>query len=276
MTYLGGAMALFSSNLKKMQNELSNSNVDWGKLVALSSGRCDLSGKNSVEGRHLIISLVKRAAESSGDDRPLAQIFRNITSKGGDLNRSMNPTGITPLHLASELTDSTLLKSLLQAGIQPASTTLSGLTPLHSAVQTDRVENVKLLLAAGADPGAEDADSNSPLHFSVQLDDQVEIVKILLTAGAKAYQRNYEQKTSVDIAEERGQSACLKLLRENLRNLRRNSNRKWNCPECGKPVKRPSRKKVEWYISLDMWDFLQFTCGECGEVTSATLLDGEF
>ncbi len=268
-------MALFSGNLKKMQNELSNSNVDWNKLAALSSGRCDLSGKNSAEGRQLVISLIKKAAESSGDDRPLAQIFRNIASRGGDFNRSMNPAGVTPLHLASGLTDSTLLKSLLQAGIQPASTTLSGSTALHTAVQAGRIENVKLLLAAGADPGAEDATSNAPLHFSVQLEEPLEMVKILLDAGAKAYHRNSQQKTSVDIAEERGRTVCLDLLRESLKKLRRNSSRKWSCPQCGCLIKKPPREKIEWYMSLDMWDFLQFTCGECGIVTPATVLDGE-
>lgn len=268
-------MALFTSCLKKMQNEMSNSIVDWEKLAALSSGRYDLSGKNSNEGRLLIITIVKKAAESSGDHRPLAQIFRNISSRGGDFNRSMNPIGTTPLHLASGLTDSSLLKSLLQAGIQPASTTVSGATALHSAVTAGHAENVKLLLAAGADPGAEDASSNAPLHFSAQLSDPVEIVQLLLAAGAKAYHRNSQQKTSVDIAKENGHTACLDLLCESLRNLRRNCSRKWSCPDCGGEVKRPPKHKVEWFISVDMWDHLQFTCGECGLVTPATVLDGE-
>ncbi len=268
-------MALFSSNLRKMQNELTNSSVDWEKLVSLSSGRYDLSGKNSAEGRHLIVAMIKKAAESCGDGRSIAQIIRNLTSKGGDFNRSMNPAGSTPLHLASGLIDSTLLKSLLQAGIQPVSTTLSGATALHAAVTAGHVENVKLLLAAGADPGAEDATSNAPLHFSVQLQEPLEIVKILLAAGAKAYHRNAQQKTSVDIALEKGQAASVELLRESLRNLRRNSNRKWKCVKCNNPIERPTKRKVEWYISLDMWDHLQFTCGECGTVSPATVLDGE-
>ncbi|MCK5786240.1 MAG: ankyrin repeat domain-containing protein, partial [Candidatus Sabulitectum sp.] len=199
-------MALFTSTVKKMQNELGSLAVDWEKLASLSSGRYDLSGKNSAEGRNLITTLMKRASDSSGGERPFAQIFRNITSRGGDFNRSVNPTGATPLHVASELADSTLLRSLLEAGIQPASTTLSGSTALHAAVKAGLAENVKLLLAAGADPGAEDATSNAPLHFAAQLDDPVEIVKILLAAGAKAYHRNAQQKTSVTIAEEKGQT----------------------------------------------------------------------
>ncbi len=268
-------MALFSGNLKKMQTELSNSNVDWSKLESLSSGRCDLSGKNSADGRLLINTFIKRAAESSGKDRNFSHIIRNIESKGGDFNRSMNPTGVTPIHFASELSDSTLLKALLQAGIQPASTTVAGSTALHTAVQSGRLENVKLLLAAGSDPGAEDAKSNAPLHFSVLLDDPVEIVKVLLEAGAKAYHRNAEQKTSINIAEEQQQFETVKLLRDSLRKFRRNFSRPWNCPQCGSSINRPPSHKVEWYLSLDMWDHLQFTCGECGTVTPATVLDGE-
>lgn len=268
-------MALFSGNLKKMQNELINTDVDWDRIAALSSGRYNLSGKNASEGNTLIKDLVKKAAESTGDERRLAKIFRNIASRGGDLNKSMNPSGETPLHLASSLMNSNLLKSLLEAGAQPASTTRSGATALHAAITAGRAENVKLLLAAGADPGAEDATSNAPLHFSVRLEDPVEIVKMLLAAGAKAYHRNSQQKTSVDIAEKKGMTACLELLRESLRNLRRNYHKSWNCPQCGNPVKKPPGEKVDWYISLDMWDYLQFTCGECGHVTPATVLDGE-
>ena len=268
-------MALFSGNLKKMQSELSNGVVDWRKLESLSSGRCDLSGKNSADGRLLINTFIKKASESSGDDRNFTQIIRNIVLKGGDFNRSMNPTGTTPLHFASELSDSTLLKALLQAGIQPASTTITGSTALHTAVQSGRLENVKLLLAAGSDPGAEDAQSNAPLHFSVLLDDPVEIVKVLLEAGAKAYHRNSEQKTSINIAEEKGQLESVNLLRDSLRKFRRNFSRKWNCPQCDSPINRPPSHKVDWYLSLDMWDHLQFTCGECGAVTPATFLDGE-
>ncbi|MCD4707516.1 MAG: ankyrin repeat domain-containing protein [Candidatus Sabulitectum sp.] len=268
-------MALFSGSLKKMQIELSSMSVDWDRVASLSSGRYNLSGKNTDEGKILVSALIKKAAESNGDDRPLAQIFRNITSKGGDLNRSMSLSGETPLHMASGLADSTLLKSLLEAGIQPVSTTRSGATALHAAITAGLAENVKLLLAAGADPGAEDATSNAPLHFSVRLENPVEIVKMLLDAGAKAYHRNSQQKTSVDIAEEKGKTACLKLLRESLRNLRKNCHKSWNCQQCGNPIRKPSREKVDWYISLDMWDYLQFTCGECGHVTPATVLDGE-
>jgi len=268
-------MALFSGSLKKMQNELDNSTVDWEKLVTLSSGKYELSGKNAAEGKDLVNSLVRRAAEFTGDNRILAQLFRNMTAHGADLNRSMNSAGETPVFMASGIENSSLLKSLLESGIQPSAATLKGSTALHAAVEAGYLEKVKLLLAAGADPGAEDSSGNSPLHASVFLHDSQEIVKALLAAGAKAYHRNFQGKTPIDLAEGQGNSSCTKLMRESLRVLRRNSSRSWSCPECRKPMKRPPREKVVWYLSLEIWDHLPFTCGNCGNTSQATVLDGE-
>ncbi len=268
-------MALFSSNLKKMTNELGNPSIDWDKLIALSSGKYELSGKNAAEGQTLINALLSKASDSGIEGKPISLLFRNIISHGGDLNRSMNQVGETPLHQAARMESTFLLKSLIGAGVQPASTTHSGATALHTAIAAGRVENVKLLLAASADPGAEDATRNAPLHYSVRLDNPLEIVQILLSAGAKAYQRNSEQKTAIDIAKEKGNTECIEILQQSLRDLRRNLNRNWKCPHCSNPIKRPDKKKIEWYISLDMWEHIQFTCGDCGLVSKATVLDGE-
>jgi hypothetical protein len=32
---------------------------------------------------------------------------------------------------------------------------------------------------------------------------------------------------------------------------------------------------VEWYASVGMWEYLPVTCGRCGRVTEASVLDGE-
>ncbi len=107
------------------------------------------------------------------------------------------------------------------------------------------------------------------------MDNPLEIVQMLLSAGAKAYQRNSEQKTAIDIAKEKGNTECIEILQQSLRDLRRNLNRNWKCPHCNNPIERPDKKKVEWYISLDMWEHIRFTCGDCGLVSKATVLDGE-
>jgi hypothetical protein len=40
-------------------------------------------------------------------------------------------------------------------------------------------------------------------------------------------------------------------------------------------MKRPPAEKIEWYMGIEMWEHLRFTCGSCGQVTSALKLDGE-
>ncbi len=268
-------MALFSGNLRKMRNELENSTVDWQKVASFSAGKYDLSGKNSEEGRELVSLVVKLAASSKEEIPELSLIIRNISSRGGDFNRSQNETGATPLHIAAGLENVFLLKALIDAGLPVVALSHSGSTPLHKAVVQGHAGNVKLLLAAGADPGAEDSMSNSPLHLAAQLKDGLEITSLLLKAGAKAYQRNSAGKRPVDLASERGCSKCVSILKESLINVRRNRKSDWKCPGCGSAMKRPSPEKTEWYLSIEMWEHLKFTCGNCGKATYALKLDGE-
>ena len=268
-------MALFSGNLRKMINELDNGSIDWSKVLNLSSGKYDLTGKNVNDARKLVKSLTKRAFDSSVDLQQLTLVLRNVISHGADFNRSINALGETPMHIAAGQKDSVFLSALLSSGVQPFATTHSGLTPLHSAVIANVENSVKMLIQAGADPGAEDANRNTPLHLCLKNKQPIEIVKILLDAGAKVYQRNAEQETILMVAEKEGQALCLELLRENLKTRRRNLHRDWFCPNCGEPLSRPPKRKVEWYISLDMWEDLRFTCGNCMQVFDPTVLDGE-
>ncbi|PIE52121.1 hypothetical protein CSA37_08115 [Candidatus Fermentibacteria bacterium] len=268
-------MALFSSNLKKMQHELDNSFIDWNRLASLSSGKYDLSGKNYEDGRKLVISLIQRASEGLDDGTELTKIIRNIHSKGGDFNRPLNEKGGTAIHVAAEQQSSVLLKALLDAGIPPAATTSSGATPLHRAVYAGSPDNVRLLLSAGADPGAEDNMSNSPLHIAAMHNDTTEITKLLLSSGAKAYHRNSDKKRPADLAMDRQFQKCVELLAESLRNLRRTRHIQWKCPKCSNPIKRPPAEKISWYLNLEMWEHLRFTCGNCGNVSTALCLDGE-
>lgn len=268
-------MALFSGNLKKMRSELENDNVDWKRLASLSSGKYDLSGKHSADGREIVSLLIRKARESGEEIPDLALIIRNLTSRGGDFNRSLNETGATAVHIAAGLEDGRMLKALLDAGIPAVAASHSGSTALHKAVAQGLVENVKMLLSAGADPGAEDSLSNSPLHLAAQMNGSAEITRLLLQAGAKAYQRNSSGKRPMDLAQEKGCLECLELLSESLVRLRKNRKAGWTCPECGGAMRRPSPEKVEWYMSIDMWEHMNFTCGGCGKVTGALELDGE-
>ncbi len=61
-------------------------------------------------------------------------------------------------------------------------------TPLHAAVWTNHEEIVRLLLSSGARIDARDRNGNTPLHLAVMRgDSHIEIIKILLDSGAKQF-----------------------------------------------------------------------------------------
>jgi ankyrin repeat protein len=268
-------MALFAGSLKKMQNELESSTIDWNRLAGHSSGKYDFSGKNAPDARSLVSSLIKRAAEYEGDPSLLAAVIRNVSSRGADFHRPMNETGGSPVHLAASIPNGILLRALLDAGVQPVATTHSGATPLHRAIASGCEENARMLIAAGADPGAEDNNGDSPLHHAVRIENCEAFTLMLLKAGAKAYLRNTAGKTPVDLAMEAGKAECADLLKESLYKLRMGRKGKWHCPGCGSQIRRPQQERINWYLSIQMWEHLNATCGECGRATPATVLDGE-
>ncbi|RYZ81381.1 MAG: ankyrin repeat domain-containing protein [Moraxellaceae bacterium] len=80
------------------------------------------------------------------------EIARILIGHAADANLpSNNDFSVYPLHSACALTDTTLVKHLLDAGAQPNVRQGMGLTPLHSAAQSGNIEMIILLLEKGAD-----------------------------------------------------------------------------------------------------------------------------
>lgn len=71
-----------------------------------------------------------------------------------------------------------------------------GLSPLSLAAGSGRLDIVKLLLDAGADPNLRAFDHRTPIFFASSAD----IAQVLLDAGASVSARNYEGRTAVDSA----------------------------------------------------------------------------
>ena len=268
-------MALFGGS-RKFLSELDAPSINWDKLVSLSRGGINVSEKARKSGKTVFQILLERVvSDKKIPMEQLDKLFGNLVSKGTDLNIQMKPEGETALHLATRSEKTRFVEILLSNGASPVSTSDDGTTPLHIAVSIGAQVISELLVKAGADMNSEDARGNTPLHLAVSLPDVVNLVELLLSHGALAFARNTNNQTPSAIALASGNAEYVELLRKKLADMRSSKESNWKCPGCGNALERPDGVSIEWTVEIGMWEFLHVTCGRCGKVTEARVLDGE-
>ena len=77
-----------------------------------------------------------------------------------------DPTGVTPLHLASKLGMVKATKLLLEKGAEVDALNMDGVSPLHLTAAREKPETFAILLAHGADPRKVERDGWTPLHWA--------------------------------------------------------------------------------------------------------------
>ena len=147
------------------------------------------------------------------------EISKKLLAKGANV-RARNRRGAEPLHYAVDgIPDShtwnpaaqeAIVECLIEAGADPNSADKSGVTPLHRAVRTRCAAAVRTLLANGADPRRKNGSGSTPLHLAVQntgrggtgsaasREQQTEIVRLLLSHGARPSDRNSANRSVKD------------------------------------------------------------------------------
>lgn len=88
-------------------------------------------------------------------------------------------------------------------------------TPLIYATKARKASTVDALLQAGADPDDVEGDGWSPLHFAT-FTRYVDIIALLAKAGANPYLENKQQVSPMSLASERGDTAIVEVLQDNL------------------------------------------------------------
>ncbi|GEM_PF-2595963 len=86
-------------------------------------------------------------------------------------------------------------------------------TPLYLAVSGNHIEVVRILLKAGADPNILEGEGVTSLVEAVEKE-HIEIIKLLLKSGARTDMKGLLYKPS-DIARKKGNTEILKLLKGN-------------------------------------------------------------
>lgn len=155
-----------------------------------------------------------------------------------------------PLHLAAHQGNTAELRRLLDTGIDPNTIASDTTTPLHWAASWDREEAGLLLLERGADPGVVDDEGETPLHLAARkghseprlvermlrfpgLDlnakegkrgwtalhgaaqrGRMDIVRILLDAGAEVNPLDGSGCTPLDLARRKHRIDVMELLRQ--------------------------------------------------------------
>ena len=116
-----------------------------------------------------------------------------------------------PLHLLVNSGNASLMRNLLNRGLDTNARDSAGDSPLHVAASRGNAELASLLLLRGADPNLPNADRMSPLLVAAK-EGHADAVKTLLEAGADVTLRNRDDCSALDLAATGGNIRVVKHL----------------------------------------------------------------
>lgn len=135
------------------------------------------------------------------DATPLRGLFSYFEDAVKTRNPSMRfDDGQTPLHLATILGQTGVVRYLIERGASTKSKDVSGATPLHEAVRYGRIEIASYLLDAGADSNAQDSLGKTPMLIITPQDTRAELYTMLLNHGSNPNAKDLYGDTPLHIA----------------------------------------------------------------------------
>ncbi len=129
------------------------------------------------------------------------QLFRRCLAERGLDAWNVSPTGRTVLHnAASQTSNPTIIRLLLDAGADPNAPDNRGATPLHWGAQNENPMVVTHLLSAGADLRAGDNDGYTPLHYAAARSENGRVINLMLQRGADPSAESNDGRTPLHSA----------------------------------------------------------------------------
>ena len=158
-----------------------------------STNPAEISSNEAFDGNKRGTEMLDRAVKLSGKLRKVVEQlakFSNVDERGA--------YGKTALHIAARDSNGDVVRMLIDAGWSPGVRDNFGLTPLHEA-KNERV--LQLLLKGGGVRSIEAADSDGlrPLHLAA-IEGNVEMIHVLINAGAKINPVTIDGETAVHLA----------------------------------------------------------------------------
>jgi len=143
----------------------------------------------------------------------LETVRRLVTANAGAAN-SFAADGFYPLGLAAFFGHRAIVEFLLKNGadVRTAARNAQKVTAVHGAVARRDLEIVKMLLEAGADANARQERGFVPLHDAAA-NGHAALVELLLKYGANADAKTDDGKTAGDMAAERGHKELAEMLK---------------------------------------------------------------
>jgi len=143
------------------------------------------------------------------------EAVRELVAGDRGLVNAFAADGFYPLGLAAFFGHREIVEFLLKNGadVKTAARNAQKVTALHGAVARRDVEIVKMLLEAGADPNARQERGFAPLHDAAA-NGNAALVELLLKHGALADAKTDDGKTPADMAAERGHKEVIERLRK--------------------------------------------------------------
>jgi len=140
-----------------------------------------------------------------------------ILAKDPDLIHTYSSDGFTPLHLACYFGRVASAKILIESKAEVNLNSKNGaeLKPINCAAASRDLDSglqiVELLLKSGADLKAAQRGGYTSLH-SAAANGNIRLVKLLLSKGADPNALSADNKSALDFAKERNQTAVIRLL----------------------------------------------------------------
>lgn len=145
-----------------------------------------------------------RISPGSDDD------VENLIENGADVNK-LHGT-LLPLHCACMVSDSYILRLLLQKGARCNEIDGYGRAALHYAAERD-IFCVEILLENGANINIGDGNQDTPLHWAT-FKNNLDCVKILLQRGAEVDAEDFNSDTPLSWAARKGHFEIINILLE--------------------------------------------------------------